>query len=187
VSQALPPVQVVVAYDFSPSAEQALARAIEAAIRAPQHVLHIVNILGETARHVSYEDADAVRAKIVEHVTEAFGGRAAPGEISFFVHTRIGRAADEILAVAREIGADLIYVGSHGKLGVERWVLGSVSERIVREAGCPVLVARTKTYPYVQLMKVVDDNHPHHMYNAPHRYAYVDTSVMTRPDAWPLP
>src|SRR5437016_1215327 len=146
VSSALRPVQVVVAYDFSPSAETALSRAIDAAVRAPQHVLHIVCVLGETARHVSYDDADRMRERIVAHVTEAFGGRSAVGDVHFFVHTRIGRAGDEILGLARELGADLIYVGSHGKTGIERYVLGSISERIVREARCPVLVARPKGY-----------------------------------------
>lgn len=186
MSQALRPVQVVVAYDFSPSAEQALSRAIEVAVRAPQHVLHIVNVLGETARHISYEEADRARERIVARVGEAFGGRPAPDAITFYVHTVIGKPADEILELARAVGADLIFVGSHGKMGVERFMLGSVSERIVREARCPVMVARPKTYSHVELMKVVPDDHPHHIYKEPHRYVYVENRVITRPDAWPL-
>jgi nucleotide-binding universal stress UspA family protein len=186
VSQALRPVQVVVAYDFSPSAEQALARAIEVAIRAPQHVLHIIHVLGETGRHITYEQADAARDRIVSHITDAFGGRTAPGAVHFFVHTVIGKPADEILDLAREVGADLIFVGSHGKTGVERFVLGSISERIVREAHCPVMVARPKTYHDVALLDVVADDHPHHAYKEPHRYVYVENRVITRPDAWPL-
>lgn len=186
MSQALRPVQVVVAYDFSPSAEQALARAVEVAIRAPQHVLHIVHALAETARHITYEEADRARELIVEHVTAAFEGRAAPGAITFYVHTVIGKPAEEILELAREVGADLIFVGSHGKTGVERFMLGSISERIVREARCPVMVARPKSYPDVTLMHVVPDDHPHHAYKEPHRYVYVENRVITRPDAWPL-
>ena len=193
MSQAQHPIQVVVAYDFSPSAEQALQRAIDVAVRAPQHVLHIMVALEPAValgpfHHVTYDDADQIRTVAVAHVTEALKQRpAAPGEIHFFVHTRIGKPADEILTLAREIGADLVFVGSHGKTGLERVLLGSVSERVVREARCPVMVARPKAYPEVRLLDVVPDEHRHHRFTPPHRYTYRDNQVLVRPAAWPLP
>jgi nucleotide-binding universal stress UspA family protein len=51
-----------------------------------------------------------------------------------------GPPADTIVAYAREHGHDLIVIGSHGRTGVSRWLLGSVAERVVRRATCPVLV-----------------------------------------------
>ncbi len=51
-----------------------------------------------------------------------------------------GPPADTIVAYAREQGHDLIVVGSHGRAGLSRWVLGSVAERIVKHATCPVMV-----------------------------------------------
>jgi len=185
------PVQVVVAYDFSPSADQALARAVEAALRAPEHVLHIVTALDGSSGlahlgHVTYDDAERVRERVAEVVTAAFAGRPAAAEVTFFLHTRIGKPADEILMLAQEIGADLIYVGSHGRLGIERLVLGSVSERIVREARCAVIVARPKGYAHVDLFKVVPFDHPHHAFKQPHRYTYTETRVMMRPSTWPI-
>ena len=57
---------------------------------------------------------------------------------------RVGEAANEILHFAREDGMDLIVLGSHGDTGLRHLVLGSVAERVVREAPCPVLVIRTK-------------------------------------------
>lgn len=51
-----------------------------------------------------------------------------------------GRAADEILRFADEHAADLIVIGTHGRGGVKRLVMGSVAERVVRQATCPVLV-----------------------------------------------
>jgi hypothetical protein len=48
--------------------------------------------------------------------------------------------------MAAHIDADLIFVGSHGRRGLERLLIGSVAERVVRGASCPVLVVRNKDY-----------------------------------------
>ena len=49
-----------------------------------------------------------------------------------------GNTADHILAVAERMPADLIVMGTHGLRGFERWLLGSVTERVLRRAACPV-------------------------------------------------
>ncbi|CAN5893698.1 universal stress protein [soil metagenome] len=59
----------------------------------------------------------------------------------------MGDARDGILHAAEEVGADLIVIGSHGRRGVKRLVLGSVAEDVVRRAPCPVLVVRMKEAP----------------------------------------
>jgi universal stress protein A len=56
---------------------------------------------------------------------------------------RIGDARIEILRAAEEWNADLIILGSHGRTGVSRWLLGSVAEHVVRHAFCSVEVARS--------------------------------------------
>src|SRR4051812_7577936 len=107
-----PSIQGVVAYDFSPSAEVALMRAIDVAARAPQHVLHIVAaidphdaVVGSGLLHkVSYEAADRIQAIILENVTRTFMQREASAEVQFYVHARIGKPAVEILALAEEVG-----------------------------------------------------------------------------------
>lgn len=183
------PVQVVVAFDFSPSAEYALARAVDVAARAPQHVLHVIATLDERAgmlRGVSYKDADHVQHLVRERVASAFAGRSTASEVRFYVHARIGRPAEEILRLAAEVGADLIFIGSHGKVGLERLLLGSTCERVVREAGCPVMVARAKTYEDVQLMDVTPYEHERQAHAHPHRYSYVDNRVLLRPSDWPI-
>ena len=181
-------IQVVVAYDFSPSAEEALMRAIDVAARAPQHVLHVVCALDPAnyGRHVKAETADSIQRQASERVAAGFAGRITAADVQFFVHARIGNAADEILEVAREVGADLLFIGSHGKTGVERLLLGSVSERVVREAKCPVMVVRHKGYEHVDLLKVTANPHERHTYHPPHRYAYSDRRVITRPPDFPL-
>jgi len=56
----------------------------------------------------------------------------------------IGGAASEIVQAAKDWPADLIVIGSHGRGGIRRALLGSVAEGVMRQASCPVLVVRGK-------------------------------------------
>ena len=53
-----------------------------------------------------------------------------------------GDAAGEIVRYGRDAGIDLIVMGTHGRTGVERLVLGSVAEKVLRDASCSVLVVK---------------------------------------------
>ena len=188
------PIQVVVAYDFSTSSEQALSRAIDVASRAPQHVLHIIAAVdphdatagGGLLKRVNHETVSALQRIITDNVAKAFAGRDTASEVEFFVHARIGRAAREILNLAEEVGADLLFIGSHGKTGMDRMLLGSVSERVVREAKCPVMVVRPKTYADVELMHVYRYEHEREQHHEPHRYTYSSRVAQLRSDDWPF-
>src|SRR5829696_1067478 len=57
-------------------------------------------------------------------------------------HLRLGKADREVVALAEEIGVGLIVVGSRGRGGVRHALMGSVSDSVVRQAHCPVLVVR---------------------------------------------
>lgn len=57
---------------------------------------------------------------------------------------RVGHPAPEIIAAVSETGADLVVMATHGRTGVSHLVLGSVAEKVVREAPCPVLIVRAK-------------------------------------------
>ncbi len=185
--------QVVVGYDFSKSSRDAMYRAIALAKRAPFHTLHFVCVVephGSVAPlprhgHVDYDYTERVQQAMTQSIAEELGAAAITDRVHFFVHARIGHPADEILMLAREVGADLIIVGSKGLVGVERFVLGSVSERVVREAGCTVEVARPKTYDYVELLDMKTVEATHH-YVPPHRYTYDQHCATLRPDEWPL-
>jgi nucleotide-binding universal stress UspA family protein len=54
-----------------------------------------------------------------------------------------GDAAEEIVRVAKEEGCDLIVMGTHGRGGLPRLLIGSVADKVMRHAGCPVLTVRT--------------------------------------------
>ena len=55
---------------------------------------------------------------------------------------REGNAAPEIVAAAEELDASVIVMGTHGRTGLKRWLLGSVAEHVVRAARCPVMTVR---------------------------------------------
>jgi len=55
---------------------------------------------------------------------------------------RVGNPYEEIINAAKEIGADLIVIGSHGYTGLGRLLLGSTADRVIQYAPCPVLVVR---------------------------------------------
>ena len=188
---------VIVGYDFSHSAHAALQRAVSIASRAPAHVLHVICVVDPRSPIPSIPSYDGVvylyAARVQEvlavHIQQELELAESQNRVHFFVHARIGeKPAVEILQLAKEIGADLIVVGNHGLTGVERLLVGSTSERIVREAGCSVEIARTKRYADVELLTVVDaepEDHDH-PYIPPHRYTYEDRRVNLRPPEWPL-
>lgn len=187
---------VVVGYDFSHTGHAALNRGVQIASRAPSHVLHVICVLDPrspipsipTHERIDYMYAARVQEVLAIEIQQELERAAVQSRVHFFVHARIGdHPADEILQLAREIGADLIIVGSHGLTGIERLLIGSTSEKIVREAGCTVEIARPKKYRDVELPEVIDVEPDHeHPYIPPHRYTYEDHRVNLRPPEWPL-
>jgi nucleotide-binding universal stress UspA family protein len=184
---------VVVGYDFSQSGRAALHRAVTLAARAPFHVLHVVCVVDPKEAIPSLPSYNGVDYMYAARVQEALAAEAqheldhadVHGSVHFFVHARIGKAADEILVLAEEVGADLIIVGSKRMTGLERLILGSTSERVMREAGCTVEIARAKRYTEVELLPI-ETIEPVHTYVPPHRYTYEDHRVNLRPAEWPL-
>jgi len=185
---------VVVGYDFSHTGHHALRRAVALAERGAYLVIHVICVIDPHEPIPSLPSYDGVDAMYAARVQEALAfemqkeleAADIAGRVHFFVHARIGRhPADEILELAREVGAELIVVGSHGLTGLERLLIGSTSEKIVREAGCSVEVARARRYPDAELMTVVEVEPAHHLV-PPHRYEYEDHRVNLRPPEWPL-
>ncbi len=192
----LQPRHVVVGYDFSQTGHAALHRAVALAAQAPSHVLHVICVVDPHMPIPSIPSYDGVDYMYASRVQEALASETqreleaveVTSRVHFFVHARIGnKVADEILGLACEVGAELIIVGSHGLTGIERWLLGSTSEKVVREAKCSVEIARLKKYPEVEMAPVVEAAPDHdHPYVPPHRYEYADHRVNMRPPEWPL-
>lgn len=136
----------VVAYDFSDLAELALEQAVAAALNHAHADLHVVAVLEEGMR-ATYETAERMQQEATKLADRRIP-KPTPTDLRLFVHARIGHPAQEILALASEAAADVIVLGTHGRSGLKRWLMGSVAEKVVRHAGCPVLVMRPKTYTH---------------------------------------
>jgi nucleotide-binding universal stress UspA family protein len=138
----LPKNCVVVPFDFSEQAEQALDSAqIFAAGLASLHVVHVLPTIELAEPGVIWEtiDDDARR----RHAEAAFREQFAktPFEKVDF-QVRFGDPGREIAALAEALKAELIVMPSHGRTGLSRFLIGSVAERVVRLAHCPVLILK---------------------------------------------
>lgn len=89
-------------------------------------------------RSIRVEIEDAIRETLTGKTAELLQG-VAEVELSVVQHPSPGRA---LVEMAEDEGADLVILGSHGRSGLSRAFLGSVAERVVRHAPCPVLVVR---------------------------------------------
>jgi universal stress protein family protein len=94
---------------------------------------------------VTLSDATDLVRRYVEQRREAFSGSL--GSVSVRPHLRLEAPAHELAQIASDLEADLVVVGTHGRRGVARLLLGSVAEAVVRLAPCPVLVVRPKALP----------------------------------------
>ncbi len=143
------PTNILVPTDFSETADKALDYAVALAVKldARVHVVHAIGIpalgvpelgLAITSTMIDslVRDGQAALDKLVDKRR----GQAAFGQVV----QRTGDPRDMILQAAKETHADLIVIGTHGRRGIARALLGSVAEAVVRTAPCPVLTVRAK-------------------------------------------
>jgi nucleotide-binding universal stress UspA family protein len=144
------PKNILVPTDLSEGAEEALDYACELA-RTFGATIHLVNAIGIPALGVP-ELGVAMTSAVIDQViqdnqaaldklADSRRSHAQLGEVLL----RTGDARDVINQAAKELGCDLIVMGTHGRRGVSRALLGSVTETVVRTAPCPVLTVRAHT------------------------------------------
>ena len=134
---------ILFATDFGPSSRRAEALAIDVArhFSATLTLVHVYEVPSYLYMGAPYTPADVI-TPIREGATQALEEallavrKAIPNATSIL---RNGRPADEILRVAHDLHADLLVLGTHGRRGVTRALLGSVAERLVRTSPIPVL------------------------------------------------
>jgi nucleotide-binding universal stress UspA family protein len=143
--------KVVVGLDESPLAEDAFRVACEQAEGGTLHVVHVLSGF-DPLRRLEYAaeqqrlDLGPQREQLKARVSELVARQPATSAVTIARHVLVGPAAQEIARVARSVEADLVVVGTHGRAGMERLLLGSVAERLLREVGCSVLVVRQKSW-----------------------------------------
>ena len=160
------PYVIVVGVDYSTASDLALERAFELAAAqalAEVHVVNVVQLYGAQAlidypadpsgfTNISMADATARVGRYAEQRFNAFVAQRGEGAgLARFArvvpHLRFEAPAHEIAQIAADLEADLVVVGTHGRRGISRWLLGSVAEAVVRLAPCPVFVVREKAVP----------------------------------------
>lgn len=141
------PKNILVPTDLSDGAEQALDYACELAhsLGAKVHLLNVIGIpvlgvpeLGVALTSTVIDSLIQDNQRALDRLAEQKGCAAQIGQTML----KTGDARDVINQTAKEIGADLIVMGTHGRRGVSRALLGSVAETVVRSAPCPVLTVR---------------------------------------------
>ena len=138
------PKNILVPTDLSDGAEQALDYACELArtLGAKVHLLNVIGIpvLGvpELGMALTSTMIDSMIADNQKALDELAAAKGADGEVVL----KTGDARDLILQTVKELDVDLIVMGTHGRRGIRRALLGSVTESIVRSATCPVLTVR---------------------------------------------
>lgn len=142
--------QLLVPVDGSESAMLGLAEAIKMAKSdgSKLHLLHVVDEVVPFGMEIpgrfieQFIEAMRVQGREVLAKAERVVREHALESDSVLVETVGGRAADVIVAQAKQIKADLIVMGTHGRRGLRRLALGSDAELVVRSSPIPVLLVR---------------------------------------------
>lgn len=138
---------ILFATDFSEGSVRAcdLARTLTALAGARLHVLHIITeLVDKQRRRLPVDVVDTLVREVERHAVEDmhrfcdanFAGLQTTTDIV------IGVAHEEVINQARKVNADLIIMGTHGRTGLEKMLVGSTAEKVVRSSPIPVLTVR---------------------------------------------
>ena len=135
--------KLVVPIDFSGESRRAVDEALDMVFHPEEvQVIHVAPHLASVAPEVVWQEisSDVREQDIEKHFQREFDDdkyRHVPFHVAF------GDPGEQIVEFAESTGADVIVMPSHGRTGLSRLLLGSVAERVVRLAHCPVLILRS--------------------------------------------
>ncbi|MBI4632580.1 MAG: universal stress protein [Deltaproteobacteria bacterium] len=146
------PKRILVPTDFSSYSDNALRHAIDMArqYRATVYLLHVIDehiqqcaadyCLSDTVMtEIEHESMVTSNDKLHQQVTRVSGNSQ---DVEIIPYLKRGIPFDEILKEQEEKTIDLIVIASHGRTGIRRILIGSVAEKITRNASCPVMLVR---------------------------------------------
>jgi nucleotide-binding universal stress UspA family protein len=140
---------ILCAVDFSPSTQQtvACAASLARALRTGLELVHVVRppttLLGDQPPSVLLQDLRSSAERELARQAAALAAR----DVKVSTSVQVGHAEDGVVARAKELGAGMVVVGTHGRANVVRAFVGSVAERVVGAAPCPVLVVPPGDHP----------------------------------------
>lgn len=135
--------KILVGYDGSPQAEKAVHLAFSMAKAMDSKVLLFA--VARPPEPATSVEVEAVLDDAREHYEQAFQKLLQAGRessIDMETEVAVGHPAEQIIHKAEMMKADLVILGRRGTSLFEKWILGSVSERVLRYAHCPVMVIR---------------------------------------------
>jgi nucleotide-binding universal stress UspA family protein len=144
---------ILVPTDLTKRAEAAIAYAtsLATALGARLHLVHVLEEPFTTAGPYEFAlpDTPARREYRYQRAHERLAETAAlaPTWLAVTTEIRVGAAADEIVKAAIDYGADLLVMTTHGRSGIDHIVKGSLTERVLRRARCPVLAVQQPERP----------------------------------------
>ena len=143
---------ILVPTDFSEHSEKAIQYGAELATKfgAALHLLHTVDttpVLYGEGGAFPFESAEEIVAVAVKQLDQI--EVESPGEGQVVRRASQGTPFVEIVRYAKENNVDLIVLGTHGRGAIAHMLLGSVAEKVVRKAPCPVLVVRDQEHDFV--------------------------------------
>ena len=143
--------KILITTDFSDDSRSGVRYAADLAgkLNADVALLHVVEPRSWMAgmEAVVLARTDAEEAALARAQLATLAKREVKGSVTVTSSVRTGKPFHEITTAAREGAADLIVIATHGHTGVERILLGSTAERVVRHAPCPVLTVPARTTP----------------------------------------
>lgn len=138
------PTTVLAAIDFSEVSDLVVEHALVMARQTNAHELHFLHVRPAPADDADVEGHQAEFEEWLDARVRNSG--SVPYTVKVLAHQASGNPADVIVEMAGELLAAAVIVGTHGRKGFQRIVMGSVAESVVRNAGCPVLVVRPQMH-----------------------------------------
>ncbi len=145
---------ILVPVDFSLCSRNAVASAIEVAKRydARLHILHVYEtspvVAGDVMIDIGGGGSTTLREFVRDQTRSMFDEFIASvdglDEVEWTEHLVSGTPSQVALHKAEQGPCDLLVMGTHGRRGISHFLLGSVAERVIRQAPCPVLVVRSE-------------------------------------------
>ena len=146
--------RILVPTDFSPPSDAALeyARSVAARYGASLHLLHVAEdpYRAFYSAEVYVPEIEGLREEVLSDTEKRLKNQLRPSDVSELHATAeslIGTPAGSIVEYATGHDVDLIVMGTHGRGGMSHLLMGSVAERVVRTAPCPVLTVRDAKKP----------------------------------------
>ena len=142
---------ILVPTDFSAGSNEALATAIGLALDGGARItlLHVTHLPAQVFPDMIMPMGPELIREAehsVDGLLEELCARAREAGVDADWRTSLGTTHVEICAQAKTLGVDLIVIGTHGRTGLSHALLGSVAEKVVRRAPCPVLTVRPETH-----------------------------------------